>query len=138
MAFGPQVARQHVAERVIADMPDMDAPGRIGEHLEHVIFRPRVVIPRSEDRLFVPLALPARLGFACVVAFGGHGSAGLFVDLRAVQKDGGLGHKSGWGVNARQFKRLAANPQLASAIPPSVTRTMPCSTTALRPRCLAA
>jgi hypothetical protein len=53
-------------------MPDMDAPGRIGEHLEHVIFRPRIVVFSGEDRLFIPLALPARFGFAGVVALGGH------------------------------------------------------------------
>src|SRR6201996_2282532 len=80
-------------------MPDMDAPGRIGEHLQHVIFRPRIVIFGGEDRLLVPLALPARLGFACVVAFGGYEIAGLFVGLRPVLGDGGLGHKSGWAVN---------------------------------------
>ncbi len=79
-ALGAHEARQHVAERVVADMPDMDAPGRVGEHLQHVIFRPRIVVFGGEDRLFVPLALPARLGFAGVVAFGGHGIAGLFVD----------------------------------------------------------
>ena len=60
-ALGTHEARQHVAQRIIADMPDMDAPGRIREHLEHVIFRPRIVVFGGEDRLFVPLALPARL-----------------------------------------------------------------------------
>ena len=79
-ALGAHVARQHVAERIVADMADMDAPGRVGEHLQHVIFRPRIVVFGGEDRLLVPLALPARLGFAGVVAFGGHGIAGLFVD----------------------------------------------------------
>jgi hypothetical protein len=75
--LGSHEARQHVAQRVIADMPDMDPPGRVGEHLEHVIFRPRVVVLGGEDRLFVPLALPVRLGFAGVVAFGGHGIVGV-------------------------------------------------------------
>jgi len=71
--LGAHEARQHVAEGVIADMPDMDAPGRVGEHLQHVIFRPLVVVFGGEDRLFVPLALPARFGISGVVAFGGHG-----------------------------------------------------------------
>ena len=99
-AARPHEARQHVAERVVADMADMDAPGRVGEHLQHVIFRPRVVVFRGKNRLFVPLALPARLGFACVVAFGGHEIAGLFGGFAAGSGDGGLGHKSGFGVNA--------------------------------------
>ena len=60
----------------------MDAPGRVGEHLQHVVFRPRIVVFGGENRLFVPLALPARLGFTGVVAFGGHGIAGLFVGIR--------------------------------------------------------
>jgi hypothetical protein len=47
----------------------------------------------------VPLALPARLGFACVVAFGGHEIAGLFGPKGPCSGDGGLGHKSGCGVN---------------------------------------
>jgi hypothetical protein len=38
--LGAHEPRQHVAQGVIADMPDMDAPGRVGEHLEHVVFRP--------------------------------------------------------------------------------------------------
>ena len=72
VALGAHEPRQHVAQRIIADMPDMDAPGRVGEHLQHVIFWPRIVVFRREDRLLVPLALPARLGFAGVIAFGGH------------------------------------------------------------------
>src|SRR5882757_10034668 len=61
-------------------MPDMDASRRIGEHLEHVIFRPRIIVFGGEDRLLVPLALPARLGFTGVITFGGHEIAGLLVD----------------------------------------------------------
>src|SRR5258708_12627158 len=67
-------------------MADMNAPGRIGEHLQHVIFRPRVVITGGEDRLFVPPALPARLGFACVVAFGGHGILRTFRGFKGRSK----------------------------------------------------
>src|SRR6185436_12431302 len=52
-------------------------PRRIGEHLQHVIFRPRVIVPRLEDAALVPDLLPAGLGLAGVVAvgfrrFGGH------------------------------------------------------------------
>ncbi len=76
-ALGAHEPRQHVAQRVVPDVPDMDPAGRIGEHLQHVIFRPRIVVFGGEDRLLVPLALPARLGFTCVVAFGGHEITGF-------------------------------------------------------------
>src|ERR1700761_7691803 len=82
VAARAHVARQHVAERVVADMADMDAPGRVGEHLEHVVFRPRVVVFGGEDRLLVPEGLPSRLGFTGVVTFASHGIAGIFSDLR--------------------------------------------------------
>ena len=75
--LGAHEAGQHVAERVIADMADMDAPGGVGEHLQHIVFWPRIVVLGDEDRLFVPLALPARFGIAGVVAFGGHGIVGF-------------------------------------------------------------
>ena len=66
------VARHHVAHRVVAHVPHMDAPRRVGEHLQHVVFRARVVVLRGEDGLIVPGLLPARLGVAGVVAVGFH------------------------------------------------------------------
>jgi hypothetical protein len=72
---------QHVAHGVVAHMAHMDAPRRIGEHLKHVIFRPRVVVLGGEDRLVVPHALPARFGFAGVVAFVRHRFGSLFRGL---------------------------------------------------------
>src|SRR5688572_33357440 len=61
---------------------DMDAPRRIGEHLEHVIFRPLIVVLGGKDRLFVPDGLPAGFGFTGVVAFGGHEIAGRSEERR--------------------------------------------------------
>ena len=69
---GALVARDHVAHRVVAHVPHMDAPRRIGEHLQHVVFRARVVVTGGKDVPFVPDFLPTRLGLAGVVAFGGH------------------------------------------------------------------
>ncbi len=46
-AVGAPEARHHVAHRVVAHVAHMDAPRRIGEHLEHVVFRARVVVARS-------------------------------------------------------------------------------------------
>src|SRR5262249_43286631 len=65
-------------------------PGRVGEHLQHVVFRSRIVVFGGENRLFVPDGLPARLGITGVVTFGCHGiawdSGGFAADFR----DGGL------------------------------------------------
>ena len=69
---GAFVARDHVAHGVVAHVPHMDAPRRIGEHLEHVVFLARVVVAGGEDVPLVPHLLPTRLCLAGVVAFGGH------------------------------------------------------------------
>ena len=71
-ARGALVARDHVAHGVVAHMAHVDAPRRIGEHLQHVVFRARVVVAGREDAALVPDLLPAGLGLAGVVAFGGH------------------------------------------------------------------
>ncbi len=38
----PLVARHHVAQRVVAHMPHVDLAAGVGEHLQHVVFRPAV------------------------------------------------------------------------------------------------
>jgi hypothetical protein len=67
----------HVAHRVVARMADMDAPGRIGEHLEHVVFRPRVRIVGLEELRLRPGLLPLRFSFAGIVTFGCHAGGTL-------------------------------------------------------------
>ena len=66
------IARHHVAHGVVAHMPHVDAPGRIREHLEHIIFRPRIVVRGLEDLRVRPGLAPFGLGFAHVVSFGPH------------------------------------------------------------------
>ena len=66
------IARHHVAHRVVAHMAHVDAPRRIGEHLEHVIFRARIVVLGLEDLRVRPGLAPFGLGFAHVVSFGPH------------------------------------------------------------------
>ena len=80
----PLVARDHVAHRIIAHMAHMDAARRIGKHLQHVIFRPRIVVAGAEHRRLVPDLLPFGFRFAGVVAlesmlsdFGTSGPVGL-------------------------------------------------------------
>src|SRR5262249_43194896 len=72
-----------------------DAPRRVGEHLEHVVFGPWVRVRGTENSLLVPYLLPARLGLAGVVALRGH-------RLRSDsgrEKSPGLGHERRRGVN---------------------------------------
>ncbi len=66
------IARHHVAHGVVAHMAHMDAPRRIGEHLEHIIFRARIVVFGLEDLRVRPGFAPFGLGFAHVVSFGPH------------------------------------------------------------------
>ncbi len=66
------IPRHHVAHGVIAHMPHVDAPRRIGEHLEHVIFRARVVVVSLEDFRVRPGLAPFGLGFAHVISVGPH------------------------------------------------------------------
>ena len=75
-AARPLVARHHVAHRVVAHMPHMDAPGRVGEHLEHVVFRAVRVGRDDEGSALLPHRLPAGFALFDVVAFG-HGGHGL-------------------------------------------------------------
>ncbi len=70
VAHGAFEARDHVAHGVIAHVAHVDAPRRVGEHLQHVIFRPRVVVPGGEDLALGPDALPAGFGLAGVIAVG--------------------------------------------------------------------
>ena len=77
VAHGALEARDNVAHRVIADVPHMDAPRGVGEHLQHVVFRPRVVVLGGEDTALGPDFLPAGFGLAGVVTLvfariGGH------------------------------------------------------------------
>jgi len=73
-------ARDGVADRVVADMAHMDAPRRIGEHFENIIFGlgVRAIAGRvagQEVAALLPDLLPFRLGGARVVTCG-HGLAG--------------------------------------------------------------
>ena len=63
-ALGPLQPGDDVAHRVVADMAHVDAPRGIGEHLEHVVFRPRPVDRRLEAAALLPDLLPLGLGGA--------------------------------------------------------------------------
>ena len=67
-AAGALVAGDHVALGVVAHVAHVDAPRRIGEHLEHVVFGPRLIHAGAEGLALLPGLLPLGLGFAEVVA----------------------------------------------------------------------
>ena len=73
IAHGALVAGHHVAHGVVAHVAHVDAPGGVGEHLQDVVFRARVVVLRGEDAALVPRLLPAGLGLAGVIALGARG-----------------------------------------------------------------
>ena len=54
VALGAHVAGDDIAHGVVAHMAHMDAPGRIGEHLQHIVFRARVLIVGDEDAGLLP------------------------------------------------------------------------------------
>ena len=60
--------RDDVAHRVVAHMPDVNASGRIGEHLEHVAFGPPRIGARDKALAGGPDRLPVNFGFLGVVA----------------------------------------------------------------------
>src|SRR3954467_5282466 len=66
-AARPLVARDHVADRVVAGMADMETSRGIREHLQHVIFGPARVFGRDEATALVPDRLPLGFGFLRIV-----------------------------------------------------------------------
>ena len=54
VAAGAPVAGDHVAHGVVAHVTHMNAAGRIGKHLEDVVFRAGVGVQRPEDARLGP------------------------------------------------------------------------------------
>ena len=75
----PLVARKHVAHRIVADMPHMDAPGRVREHLQYVAFRPAGLGFCGKNVVLRPNPLPVAFPLLRIVSFGGHGTSGNHV-----------------------------------------------------------
>ncbi len=82
-ALGALVACEHVAHGVVARVADVDAPGRIGKHLEDVALRALVLVGGAEDVVLFPDFLPVLLACGRVVALIGH-TASNFRDLEAL------------------------------------------------------
>ena len=74
-ARGAAEAGDHVAHRVVAHVPHMDASRGVGKHLKHIIFRPRIVVAGGKQPGLFPGLLPLGLGDARIVTFGCHAVA---------------------------------------------------------------
>ena len=66
-AARPLVAGDHVADRVVAGVADMEASRRVREHLQHVVFGTAGVLGRDEATALVPDRLPLSFGFLGIV-----------------------------------------------------------------------
>ena len=78
IAHGALHPRHHVAHRVVAHVAHMDAPRRVGEHFQHVIFLAQVGVGRGEDAALVPDFLPAGLRLGGVITFDRHWNRSRF------------------------------------------------------------
>ena len=76
VAAHPLEARQEIADRVHAHVAHVDAAGRVREHLEAVVLRPRGILGDAELPALLPDPLPLRLdlteGIAVCAVVGGH------------------------------------------------------------------
>ncbi len=69
-AVGDLVAGDHVAHRIVPHVPHMQPPRRIGEHLEHIVFRFVRGSGGAENAGLIPGSLP--FGFDIVGGIAGH------------------------------------------------------------------
>ena len=72
-ALGAHVAGHDVAQRVAAHVPHVDAPGRIGKHLQLVALGLLALVLGAERAFLVPHLLPVLFAHGRVVAFACHG-----------------------------------------------------------------
>ena len=62
------VPRHHIAHRIVAHMAHVDAPRRIGEHLQHIVLGSRRVVPCGEHPGAGPGLLPLRFDYRRFIA----------------------------------------------------------------------
>ena len=70
--LGAHVAGHHVAQRVVAHVPHVNAPRRIGEHLELIALGLLALVLGAEGVALLPHLLPVLLAHGRVVAFACH------------------------------------------------------------------
>ena len=69
------ITRHHVAHGIVAHMAHVDAPGRIGEHFQHVILGPFIAHGAETARLF-PRVLPALFARGGIIGHGANSGQG--------------------------------------------------------------
>ena len=77
LAEHPLVARDHVADRVVADVAHVQAPARVGEHREAVELLAGRVLGDAEGLRLLPVVLRRRLDRLGLVALGEGGGAAV-------------------------------------------------------------
>src|SRR5258708_29571697 len=65
--LGAPIAGDEIAHRVVADVPDMQFPRRIGKHFEDIIFWTRWVLRWLKALALMPALLPSRFVFPEIV-----------------------------------------------------------------------
>ena len=68
-ALHTAIARNDVADGVVADMTHVDVARRVREHLEDVLFRTVVALTHLVDARLFPRLLPTRLDLVRIVSF---------------------------------------------------------------------
>src|SRR5580698_5579324 len=68
----PLIARQRVADRVVADVPDVQRAARVGQHFQHVVLRTRGILLRLVEGGILPPRVPFQLDLVVVVRLFGH------------------------------------------------------------------
>src|SRR5690348_12335567 len=104
VAAHPHVARQRIADRVVAHVPHVQLAARIRKHLEHVVFRLVGSVSYVERRVRRPTLVPLGLDFLVVERFFGNTSSFNAVTLRrsspglstGVSRINALFRSSGW------------------------------------------
>ena len=86
---GRLIARDHIPHGVVAHMSHMDAPRRIGEHLQHVVFLLGGIRRGGKDTGCVPRSLPLR--FDLGRGQSGHGRVSLGWIGNAIRAEGQSG-----------------------------------------------
>src|ERR1700739_4710674 len=71
----PHVAREGIADGVVADVADVQRAARIGQHLQHVILGPGGILFGLVERCVLPALEPLLFDLLMVVRLFGHESS---------------------------------------------------------------
>ena len=72
VAAHPHITREGVADRVVADMADVERAAGIGQHLQHVVFGLGGVLLGFIEGIVLPAFVPFQFDLVVVVSLFGH------------------------------------------------------------------